>query len=173
MEKFVDYTKSLFASIALIALVGLSVAGINYLNPVTTDKALTQISAVAGLQDTKVEKGDVKFKYGSSNFNVSSKTLSFEVKPGQTNVVVGNITLTNSSNGSVYDLLSAQFEPNLKKLLRIEILDGNNTILLADFNKEFPNQKIALDKNSDRTFNVKYILAQPVNYTSTITLTLQ
>jgi len=173
MKRIFELTKSFTAGFAIIALIIVSVYGVNSLNPVAQFKLISGESEVAGINDIKIRAGNVVIKEVSNNMQIDESRIAFKILPGQTSSDVGTITLSNRNNFDTYTNISTLISADLDKIVRIELIDLNNKILLLDFNKYFDHQKVSFEKSSDRTFTVRYILSKPLNYVSKASLVIR
>ena len=168
MQKFINTTKTILATTAFVSVLSLSAISTSALNPVS--EVNNQLQNVAGVQDAKVNYKKLKLYAEPSLFHSKENGLSFDIKAEQSVYNVGEIAVTNDSNSKVFGKLEVEIEPALKNKIRIELYDENNTILLSDFNKDFEFQKITLEAESTKLFKVRYILAQPINYSSLVSI---
>lgn len=172
MNNFLETTKSVAAFTAFSAVIAVTVLGVTALNPVPKLTLASDVSQVAGMQIFQAQPGKVKFESASDNIKLSESQIEFSLQQGEPNILVGQVTLRNLEDTVAYTFIKANIAPNLKNIIRVELLDEDNKILLSDFNKDFEKQKLTFKENATRTFKIKCILKSPINYNSTISLQL-
>lgn len=172
MNKLLEISKSFTAVLGLFALTFITIFAINSMNPVGELILSEDQNAIAGVQNSRPEIGDVKVTASDSRFEVNNNSLKINIEKGLVISQPASLTFKNTTSKKTFINLSAETEGNLKNKIRIELTDANNKILLSDFNKNFDSQTLHFNPNQERTFQVKYILSEPLNYSSEIYLNL-
>jgi len=173
MDKFLETTKSFSAFTAFSAIIALTVIGVTALNPVPNLTLASEQQEVAGLQFAQAQPGNIALKSVSGQIIQLQNTAEFTIQPGQTSVVAGEVTLTNLQDTPSYAYVSAVMPSDLTKVVRVELIDSDNKIILSDFTKDFEKQKLTFNNQATRTFKVRYILKSPLNYASKVSLLIK
>lgn len=172
MDKYLEFTKSLFSIVGIVGLVSLSVITVNALNPKvgnSTNANNLEDKQIAGVVDYE-NTLPIEFEEVGGLQKIGSSTLGLTIEKETLEREAGYITLYNPDLNPQSVFLKALTPTSLDRVLRLELVDRYDTIILKDYNKEFEGQYITLNKLERRTFKVNYILKTPLNFSTSFNI---